>query len=303
MKKTILATILATAAVFSHAQVSVTGRASIWMDNTKVSGSAATTMVTEPTSNIAISASEKLANGMTARAVIETSLENNTQNGFNTQLGDRQFTVGVSTATASVDLGRNVHSHFVAISKADPFQTLYGSIAGDVHNLRGLRFGDAVYIGLTPVKGMSLNYERTQENVVGPMWPMSGGAQGHQAEVIAAAGTVLGVAAGVAHYRQGTEQSTVITGSYQLGAAKVSVSHSDNQGAASHKGTMVGVSYKVAPAVTGKASYGRTNTDVTAWNLGLDHALSKRTDIGVAYRVVESAADVRQIGIGITHRF
>jgi predicted porin len=37
--------------------------------------------------------------------------------------------------------------------------------------------------------------------------------------------------------------------------------------------------------------------------LGADYALSKRTVAGVAYRKVDAATDVRQVGVGITHSF
>ena len=59
-------------------------------------------------------------------------------------------------------------------------------------------------------------------------------------------------------------------------------------------------------AYTAKVSYGKTNTEVKAYNVGVDYALSKRTQVGVAYRVVDltgTTQDVKQLGVGITHRF
>jgi predicted porin len=56
-------------------------------------------------------------------------------------------------------------------------------------------------------------------------------------------------------------------------------------------------------AYTAKVSYGDTNTAVKAYNVGVDYALSKRTVAGVAYRKVDAATDVRQVGVGITHSF
>jgi predicted porin len=67
----------------------------------------------------------------------------------------------------------------------------------------------------------------------------------------------------------------------------------------------VGVSQKVG-AYTVKASYGDTNTAVKAYNVGAEYALSKRTDVLVSYRNVDktgTANDIKQVGVGVTHRF
>lgn len=291
MKKTVMATLLATAAFAGNAQVAVTGKISAWVDNTKVGATSTTSLVTEPTSNITISAQEKLGGGLTARAVVETSLSGNTLGGAGTQLGDRQSTVGLASKFASIDLGRNVHSQFLALTNNDAFGTLYGSVAGDVHNLRGLRMGQGAFVALTPVKGITLTYDRTQSGL------------GGEAQAYSASGSLLGVSATVAQWKQGDEQSTVIGGNMRLGAAQVFYTWSDNKGAAASTGNLVGVRYQLANNLVAKASYGRTNTDVTAYSFGADYALSKRTEVGVAFRNVDTVADVKQLGVGITHRF
>ena len=58
--------------------------------------------------------------------------------------------------------------------------------------------------------------------------------------------------------------------------------------------------------VTAKASYGKTNTNVKAYAMGADYNFSKRTALGVNYRNVDAtgtANDVKQVGVGVTHRF
>jgi predicted porin len=58
--------------------------------------------------------------------------------------------------------------------------------------------------------------------------------------------------------------------------------------------------------ITAKASYGRTNTDTTAYSVGADYNLSKRTAINVAYRNVDRSAvanDTNGFGVGVTHKF
>lgn len=81
--------------------------------------------------------------------------------------------------------------------------------------------------------------------------------------------------------------------------------HSDDKGLVKSKGDLIGVSQSIG-AYTAKASYGRTNTKVTAYSAGIGYALSKRTDVEVTYRNVNTigtANDVAQVGVGVIHRF
>jgi predicted porin len=110
---------------------------------------------------------------------------------------------------------------------------------------------------------------------------------------------------GVARFEQGAEKSTVASAGLRLGHTGVFYSYSDNEGAAVSKGHLVGVSQHMG-AVTIKAGYGQTDRDVQAYNVGAQYAFSKRTDLLVSYRNVDAAgtiADVKQVGVGITHRF
>ncbi len=289
-----MATLLATVGFAASAQVAVTGKASIWTDNTKVGGASTTSQVVEPTSNVAINVKEDLGGGIVARGVIETSLSGNTIGGTGTQLGDRQTTVGLANKVGSLDFGRNVHSQFLALTNNDAFGTLYGSVAGDVHNLRGLRLSQGTFVTLTPIKNLGVSYDRTQSGV------------GTEAQSYAVTGSVAGVSLTAAEFKQGAEKSTVVGASVKLGAARVFYTHSDDEGLQNSKGDLVGVRYSLTPAVTSKASYGKTNADVKAYALGLDYSLSKRTEVGVAYRNVDktgTANDVKQVGVGLTHRF
>lgn len=298
MKKIAIAAALAVTSLVASAQVTVSGKISQWVDSTSTGGDKVTAMPLEPTSNIGLTAREDLGNGLSARAVVETSLRGNTVDGSNnTQLGDRQATVGLANRLGSIDLGRNVHSQFVAISSNDPFSTLYGSIAGDVHNLRGLRFSNGTFVSVSPIPGMTATYDRSN-NAPG------------QADQTAASvsGQLSIINATAAVYESGAEKSTVVGANTKFGNTTVSYVHSDNQSLVvgeTKKGDLVGVAHKIG-AYTAKASYGRTNTDVKAYNLGVDYALSKRTEVGVAYRNVNLAGtsqDIKQIGAGLTLRF
>lgn len=292
MKKTILAALLFTAIGTASAQVTLGGKVSEWVDNTKNGVSRDTSLVTEPTSNIAVSVRERLGNGMTARAVVETSLSGNTFGGSDTRLGDRQATVGLANKWGSLDFGRNVHSQFLAITTNDVFGTLYGSVAGDVHNLRGLRFGDAVFASVTPVKGLTLTAERSQADAV-------------RAQSYSASGSIGPVKTTAAVFEQGGEKSTVVGLNTNVAGTTLTYIHSDDTGVVKSKGDTIGASRRMGQ-VTAKASYGKTNTDTTAYAVGMDYHLSKRTEVGLAFKNVDRAgktADVSQVGVGLTHRF
>lgn len=294
MKKIALATLLAATTLVATAQVSVSGKISEFVDNTKVGAVSATSLATDPTSNITISATEKIGGGLTARVVLDTSLAaNDPTGGSATKLGDRQSTIGLANSLGSVDLGRNLHSHFLAITNNDAFGTLYGSVAGDVHNLRGLRLSNGTFFALSPIKGVTATYDRTQTGA------------GTEATSYSASAKVLGVNAVVAQYTQGTEKSTVYGASAKLGGTQVFYTHSDDKGAGAHTGDLIGASQAFGQ-LTAKASYGKTNTNVKAYALGADYNFSKRTAVGVAYRSVDvagTAHDVKQVGVGVTHRF
>ena len=294
MKKIAIATLLAATTLVATAQVSLNGKISEFADNTKVGAVSKTTLVTDPTSNITISAMENIGGGLKARVVLDTSLAaNDPTGGAATKLGDRQSTIGLANKLGSIDLGRNLHSHFLAVTNNDAFGTLYGSIAGDVHNLRGLRISNGTFFALTPIKGVTATYDRTQNGV------------GTEASSYSASATIMGVNAVVAQYSQGTEKSTVYGGSAKLGSTQVFYTHSDDKGVGAHKGDLFGASQAFGPIVA-KVSYGKTNTNVKAYALGADYNFSKRTALGVNYRSVDAtgtASDVKQVGVGVTHRF
>ena len=308
MKKIVMATLLMAMTGIASAQVVLSGKVSSTVDQSKVGATKSTQLVNDPTNNIAVSVSEKLGNGLTARASVETSLHGNTIDGDGTKLGDRQSTVGLANKFGSVDVGRNVHSHFLAITDTDVFNTLYGSVAGDVHNLRNLRLGDAVFVSVTPVKGVAVAVERTLN---GPV---------NDATVYAVSGKVFKVDAAVSRFEQGNEKSTVVGLKTKVMGTTVTYIHSDDQGLVNSKGDTIGVARKFGH-VTAKASYGRQTNDlnlfvagpsakpdtsVTAYAVGADYHLSKRTALHVTYRNVDrygSTNDVSNFGVGATHRF
>ena len=305
MKKHILATLLVAVTGVASAQVAVTGKIGEIVDRTNGTNS----LVTEPTSNITISTKEDLGGGLQARAVFDTSLRGNTIDGSgNTRLGDRQGTVGLANKLGSVDLGRNVHSQFLAVTNNDVFGTLYGSIAGDVHNLRGLRFSDATFVSVNAPLGVTANFDRTQNNVDG------------QASAYSLSKSLFGVNGTYARYEQGAEKTTVVGLNTKLAGNTLTYVRSEDKGARNATGDSVGIARDFG-AITAKASYGRQTRnslfvigpssqgtpEVTkAYAVGADYNLSKRTAVTVAYRNVDAPTgytDIKQVGLGIVHKF
>ena len=293
MKKIAIATLLAATTMVATAQVSLNGKISEFVDNTKTGAISKTALATDPTSNITISVNENIG-GMKARVVLDTSLKaNDPITGADTKIGDRQSTIGLSGKLVSMDLGRNLHSHFLAITNNDAFGTLYGSVAGDVHNLRGLRLSNGVFATLSPVKGLTVSYDRTQDGT------------GTDATSYGINTSLAGVGVTAARFEQGAEVSTVVGLSTKVAGIRLTYTHSDNTGVVKSKGDLIGASRAFGP-YTAKASYGKTNTNIKAYSVGVGYALSKRTDLEVAYRNIDKAGtstDVAQVGAGVIHRF
>jgi hypothetical protein len=275
------------------AQVSISGKVAQFVDNTKTGVVSNTSIAGEPTNNVTVSATENLGGGLKARVILDTSIGANTINGNGTQLGDRQGTVGLTSRVGSIDIGRNVHSEFLAITTNDVFGTMYGSVAGDVHNLRGLRLSNGVFATLSPVKGLTVSYDRTQ------------GGTGTDATSYGINTSLAGVGVTAARFEQGAEVSTVVGLSTKVAGIRLTYTHSDNTGVVKSKGDLIGASRAFGP-YTAKASYGKTNTNIKAYSVGVGYALSKRTDLEVAYRNIDKAGtstDVAQVGAGVIHRF
>jgi len=150
---------------------------------------------------------------------------------------------------------------------------------------------NGVFATVSPFKGVTVSYDRTQ------------GGTGIDATSYGAVATFAGFTATAARFEQGTETSTVVGLSTNVAGTRLTYTHSDNEGVVNSKGDLIGVA-KTFGSYTAKASYGRTNTDVKAYSVGVGYAFSKRTDVEVAYRNVNTTAqDIAQVGVGLIHRF
>jgi predicted porin len=295
MKKVLLALTLAVAGVAS-AQVGIYGRVGTYLDNTKTGTSTVQGMAND-LSHFGIRATENLGGGLTARATYETYIQANSPETSTTAFGDRQSTVGIAHKMGSVDLGRSVHTHFLAVSNNDPFGTLIGSSAADVHNLRGLRLSNAAFTSVN-FGNVSANFDRST-GAVGTA------ADPYAASLVAAVGPAVLT---YARYEAGAETSDVLAARAKFGATTVYGIASDNKGvtANTNRGQLIGAAHNLGGPVTVKASYGRIENGIKSYNVGAEYAFSKRTYAQVLYRNVEgtsAATDIKQVAGGLVVQF
>ena len=295
MKKVLLALTLAVAGVAS-AQVGIYGRVGTYLDNTKTGTSTVQGMAND-LSHFGIRATENLGGGLTARATYETYIQANSPETSTTAFGDRQSTVGIAHKMGSVDLGRSVHTHFLAVSNNDPFGTLIGSSAADVHNLRGLRLSNAAFTSVN-FGNVSASFDRST-GAVGTA------ADPYAASLVAAVGPAVLT---YARYEAGAETSDVLAARAKFGATTVYGIASDNKGttANTNRGQLVGAAHNLGGPITVKASYGRIENGIKSYNVGAEYAFSKKTYAQVLYRTVEgtsAATDVKQVAGGLVVQF
>jgi predicted porin len=297
MKKIVLATVLIASSIAAMAQVGIYGRVGTYLDNTKTGTSTVQSMAND-LSHFGIRATEDLGGGLKARATYETYIQaNSPDTGTATQFGDRQSTVGIAHSLGSVDLGRSVHTHFLAISNNDPFGTLIGSSAADVHNQRGLRLSNAAFTSVN-FGNVTANYDRST-GAIGTA------ADPYAASLVAAVGPAVLT---YARYEAGAETSDVLAARAKFGATTVFGIASDNKGvvANTNRGQLIGASHNLGGPVTVKASYGRIENGIKSYNVGAEYAFSKRTYAQVLYRNVEgttAAGDQRQVAGGLVVQF
>lgn len=295
MKKIALATLLAASTALATAQITVSGKIGEYIDSTKTGTTTVKSMVAEPTSNIKFNIVEALGGGLTASVVIDTRLFANDPKSVDTQLGDRQSTVGLANKLGSINLGRNTHGVFNTIASTDVFSAFYGTISEDVHNSQGKRLSNATFITVAPLKNVNVNYARDTVT---------------DATTYTVGGTMGQVSATYARYDSGANSSDVIGVNGRLLGARVGLLRSSDtaSGVTTH-GTSIGAAYKTASPITLKASYGtRTGGtgNVSAYNLGTEYAFSKRTMAQVVYRNVNKpggSTDIKEYGIGMVHSF
>lgn len=301
MKKFVLAVLLVAASAVASAQVEVSGKIGMYYDNTTKNGVATSGVAQENTNNITFKAKEDLGNGLTARVIIDTKLNANDPKSADSQLGDRESTVGLASKFGSIDMGRSYHSAFNTLRFTDPLGNLYGSIASDVHTARDNRFSNGVFLKATPTSSLSASYDRVQAT--------AGGIEGvsYGTKVV-----IENVVLDISRWELGADKTNIFGATSTLNGYRVSLLHSeDTTAGVTTRGLSAGVKKQLGNTPWSLAStygekYGNAATDLKAYNVSLEYAFSKRTNAHVVYRNVDAkvaSLDVKQIGFGLIHRF
>ena len=295
MKKFALVLAMVLAAGAAQAQVSVYGKVRQYMDNDKVGTAAGVTALTNDTSRIGFKASEKLGNGLTVSAVIETGV--GTDAPGTTTLGDRESTVGLAGKGFGVRAGRATHAYDDAVGSFSPIND-YAAFTGTVHAKPTSRVQNAVF-GAVTVGPAAVRYDRGLSEVTGGTDVQAGSIS-----------TKFGpVAVGAARHTGSGSDYTAAGASYQMGFATVYGLWSEQKtaGAVANTGKSISVAVPVAgTAVTVKGSYGTNTADTKAYNLAATYAFSKNTHAHAVYRkenAVLASADRQQFGVGLEYNF
>lgn len=301
MKKITLAVLLLVVTSIASAQVEISGKIGMYYDNTQKAGVRTTGVAQENTNNITFKAKEDLGGGLTARVIIDTKLNANDPKSADSQIGDRESTVGLANQFGSVDMGRSYHSAFNTLRKTDPLGNLYGSIASDVHTPRDNRFSNGIFVKATPTGDLGFSYDRVQSTVPG----LEGVSYGAKVNV-------AGITLDVSRWELGADKTNIYGAVGDLAGYRLSAIHSeDTTGGTTTRGISVGVKKQLwstpwSLASTYGEKYGNPATDLKAYNVSLEYAFSKRTNAHVVYRNVDakvSSLDTKQLGFGLIHRF
>lgn len=302
MKKLALAAVLAAVTTTVSAQnVEIYGKMRIYQERDEVGTASAVTKQTQDSSRLGFRGTEDLGSGLKAFFTLETGIGADAPSA--TTMGDRTSIVGLNTSLWRVALGRDKHQVTRVIDNFDPLENAFGTTTGTIHQTHGSRFSNAVFASVTPIKGFTGHYQRSESETAGVT---AAQAYGLDAK--------LGpVSASVARYDNGLDgaaenSSTIVGGKVAVGAAGTTVFgiySEDTLAGAKSEGKTVGVQQKLGAPLTVLASYG-TKQGVDAYSVGATYSLSKRTFLHARYRdenADNNANDRKQFGLGIEHNF
>lgn len=304
MKKLAIAAALAVMATTVSAQtVEVYGKMRIYTERFEQGTASAVTRQTNDTSRIGFRGTEDLGSGLKAFFTLETAIGADDPKAADTQLGDRTSIVGLRTDLWRVALGRDKHQVTRVLDAFDPLENSFGTTTGTIHQAHGSRFSNAAFVSVTPIKGITAHYQRSESEV--------SGSKATQAYGVDA--TFGPITAAVARYDNSLggadkDTSTIVGAKLAVGSAGTTVFgiySDDTVNGVNSEGKTVGVQQKLGGPLTVLASYG-TKSGVDAYSVGATYSLSKRTFLHARYRnenADDNAKDVKQFGLGIEHNF
>jgi predicted porin len=315
MKKSLLA--LAALGVFAgtaSAQTSVTIYGIVDMGIVAESGGLAGT-TTKLTSGVGsgtrlgFRGTEDLGGGLSANFVLETGIAADT-GGFN-QGGlafGRQSYVGLKGNFGTLTAGRQYTPHFLVLTSiADPFGTGFAGNTGNIMATNGVRMNNTLKYATPNMNGFSADVAYGFGEVAGDT--------AASRAIGASAGYANGpVAIRLGYHNQNNAaatdnaKSTLLAGTYNFNVAKLHLAYDKNTGvgAIDNSELLIGATVPFGQS-TFLASYIRkddktaTNFDSNQFALGYLYALSKRTDLYVAYARMNNNAtlSVANIAAGV----
>ncbi len=264
MKKLAIAAALAAMATTVSAQtVEVYGKMRIYTERTETGTASAVTRQSNDTSRLGFRGTENLGSGLKAFFTLETGI--GADSPAASTLGDRTSIVGLSTDLWRVALGRDKHQVTRVIDAFDPLENSFGTTTGTIHQSHGSRFSNAAFASVTPIKGITAHYQRSESEVSG-----TSPAQAYGVDV--AFGPV---STAVARYDNGQDgalksASTIVGAKVSIGSSGTTVFgvYSDDELlGVKTQGKTVGVQQKLGAPLTVLASYG-TKQGVDAYSVG-----------------------------------
>ena len=287
MKKTLIAmaVLAASGAAFAQSTVTLYGvvDAGIINDGTDTKFKSGV----NGTPRLGVKGTEDLGGGLKASFTVETGLNSGKETAAS--LGDRGAHISLSGSFGTVQIGSSILSpSFFARASSDASAANNYSIAtygGATRNDNSINYSNT--IGALTIRAAMV---QKADN---------GGAKGAtDLSVVYAAGP-LTLAASSADNGAANGKGTYMGASYNLGAAKVSLSSVDTDAAG--QTTNVGVSAPMG-ALTLQADYRMVkDTDVNTYVVSAQYALSKRSSL-TAYTSKADNADAA-VGFGIRHNF
>ena len=291
MKKIAISAILIGLMGLAHAQVSVYGKIRVYEESTQIGSASSVMSLTNDSSRLGFKGTEALGNDLSANFVIETGIS--TDAPAVTTLGDRTAIVGLSNKFGSVSAGRDKHLVTRTLDNFDAMSNVFGSSASVIHAAQGSRIQNAIFLTVTSINGLGINYQNSNSE-------MAGSTNATSASIDY---TVGPFAATIARYDNGNTSASNITGAkFKYANTTVFGMYSDDTVVSVvSKGKSIGVNQTMG-ATSLLSSYGEKD-GTTAYNLGATYNLSKNTMLHARYVKEVSKIDTQKIGVGMEMNF
>ena len=235
-------------------------------------------------SKVGVSVTEPLNDinpGLKAGFVVETSVFADAPNSTagpsrSAYLGNEKVIAGFTQDDLwSLNFGRDKHHVWKMLIKYGPFEDLYGSPSGEIHNRQGLRMNNGMYATYKPHKDVTVFWDHSFSEVQGR----------GDSDVYGAKYSANGFDLAAAYYNEGyvrsgytmKNESTIFAGSYKFDSTKTTLMLLHSNDTALDKetsGTTATVKQEITSKFSVSGGYGyRSQDNVKAVFAGADYAL------------------------------